>query len=152
MSTTTLPLTRIAMATAVLVALWGVAPAVAVAGHHIHCDAHWEGYLLDYCPYPEVESLEYGCCYSSGHWDITIDTNDGSFVFHFNGHTNDQECRGLQEEFEGYPSWVAQELYYECGACIDDYESYPDTYVHIDHAGHVFMRITGYVYPCNQDS
>jgi hypothetical protein len=117
--------------------VWGVQRAE--ASHRFHCDGEWSGYLFDYC-------YEGGECYSWGNWHVSVNTDTGEFNFHFHGDTDDYYCFDQHEDLEGYaPDWVANELMYECGICIQYVEK---THVSIDHHGHVFLKVTGYATPC----
>jgi len=147
MSNATRVLQRACVTVGVLATMWMASPQTARA-EHVHCHGDWEGYLFDYyqCDYDDES-----CCYAWGHWHVDIDTHDGAFNFHFHGDTNDEECFGLKVDEYGYPNWVADLLYYECGFCIDYYDA--ETYVHIsDLGGHVFLKVTGYAYPCGGPS
>lgn len=113
----------------------------AMASHHHHCEGYWCGYLFDY-----GGDEQEGDCYSCGDWHATIDTQDGELYFHFTGDTEDYYCFGEKGTIYEYcPQWVAEELFYECGYCIEYCDK---TKYSIDHHGHVSLKVWGYAYPC----
>lgn len=116
----------------------------AEAGHRIHCDGYWSGYLFDY----GGEEQE-GDCPSWGEWHVSINTDTGEFNFHFHGDTDDSYCFGEHGDiYEYIPEWVEEELMYECGACVEYVDK---THYSIDHHGHVFLKVKGYAYPCDDE-
>ncbi len=107
----------------------------AESSHLYQCDGMWAGGLFG----DET-------CYAWGDWHVSIDTHDGAFNFHFHGDTDDEGCFNRHGDIRNWcPYWVREELYYECGVCIE----VADTHVDIDHHGHVFLKCAGYASPCD---
>lgn len=122
---------------AVFLGLWMFTSRPAESNHRFHCDGEWAGDLFD------GES-----CYAYGQWHISVRIDDGQFDFHFHGDTENSDCFKWHDTVKDWcPVWVQEELYHECGICIDE----ADTHFDIDHHGHIFLQCTGYSSPCVDD-
>jgi hypothetical protein len=104
----------------------------------------FEGYLLE-----DGDAF----CYGEGYWHLLLNTDNGYFRLEFLGLTEDEDCFGLRDSFDGCPAWIEDLVFERWELCADEAE----TWVHVTRpsrrrahhrVGVVFLSCDGYTMPC----